>query len=133
MAKRKADHVPAPAKVEKYTTSLKVKLTAEEVADRADRAAAVLADRDRKEDEQKAANKHAKSIIESLEAELRTLSGEVRNRSTYSQVACERRYDYALGLVTEIRLDTFETLNQRSMTDGERQMALPFDDDNSDD
>jgi hypothetical protein len=119
---------PAPAdeKRESYQTTLKVELTTAEVADRADRAAAKLAERDQKEAEWKAQSKHMKSVIEELEAELRTLSGEVRTRSTYSPVSCERVFNYDAGTLREQRLDTGEVLCERGLTDAEKQRELPF-------
>jgi hypothetical protein len=127
MAKKKdGATVSVTEKKESYRATLKVELTTEQVADRADQAAAKLAERDRKEDEWKAQSKHMKSVIEQLEADLRTLSSEVRNRSTYSLVDCQRVYDYESGLLRETRLDTGELLNERAMTDTENQPDLPF-------
>jgi len=113
-------------KTEKFVTQLKVQLTTQEIADRADRAAAMIADRDNKEEELKAHSKHQKSIIEQIDAEMRLLQSEVRNRSTYRQVECERQYDFNAGKYREVRLDTFETVNERKLLESERQMELPF-------
>lgn len=128
MAKRKNDGngKAEDVKVEKYSTSLRVVLTPDEIADRADRAAQKLAERDSKEEEMKAAAKHAKGVIEMLEAELRQLSTEVRTRSTYAPVECERRYDYRAKTYTEVRLDTDETLTERPLTETELQRDLAF-------
>lgn len=116
-------------KTELYTTTLKTPLTAAEVAERADRAAVMIADRDQKEEELKAYSKHAKSIIEQIDAEMRQLQSEVRSRSAYKPVDCERQYDFNVGKMREVRLDTYETLNERKLLESERQMELPFDDD----
>jgi hypothetical protein len=113
-------------KTETYSANLKVQLTVEEVAERADRAAAKIAERDQKEEEQKAANKHAKSVIESIDAEIRLLSNEVRSRASWRETLCERRWDYKAGTVTEVRTDTDEEISSRRMTDSERQMELPL-------
>lgn len=112
------------SKTERYTQSLRVQLTPEEVADRADRAAQKLNERDEKEADMKAATKHAKGVIEEIEAQMRQLSTEVRTRSTYRMVDCERVYDYGRGVVEERRLDTFEVLSSRAMTEAERQREL---------
>lgn len=117
-----------PDKSECYSTELKCELSAAEVAQRADRAATVLAARDEKVAEAKAAAKHAKGVVETLESELRTLSGEVRSRATFRRVECERRYNYRRGLVTVTRLDTRSVVEERKMTEVERQMHLPFPD-----
>jgi hypothetical protein len=111
---------------ESYTASLKVNLSPGEIADRADRAAQMVAERDAKEEEHKAAAKHSKSVIEALDAEIRRLSNEVRTRSTYAQVECRRVYDYEGGRFREIRTDTGETIGDRPLTDSERQRRLPF-------
>lgn len=115
-------------RVESFTRNCRVELTPKELAERADRAAHVLCVRDGKEADRKAANTAAKSQIEELEAELRKLSGEVRDKATYTAVECERRYDYKLGQVVEKRLDTSEVLYSHAMTDAERQMPLELGD-----
>jgi hypothetical protein len=114
-------------KTERFSRSLRITLTAEEVAERADRAAHVLGQRDQKEDDRKAANTAAKSQIEELEAELRRISSEVRDKATYGPVECERRYDYRLGRVVEVRTDTDETIHERAMTIEEKQLDLDID------
>ena len=113
-------------KVQKFATSLRVQLTPEEIADRAERAAHKLNERDDKEAELKAAQKHAKSIVEQLEAELRQLSNEVRTRSTFRSVDCERHYDYKDAMIREVRLDTAEVFFERKMNYEESQRELPF-------
>jgi hypothetical protein len=81
MSKTKAKPKGTPdTRAETYMATLRVELTTEQVADRADR-------------EQKAAAKHAKSVIESLDAEIRKLSHEVRTKSTYLPVECRREWD----------------------------------------
>ncbi len=111
---------PQP-KIDKFTTSLRVQLTPDEVADRADEAAHKLAERDEKEADMKAQQKHAKSEIDELEASFRRLSNEVRSRCTYKPIECERRFDYVAGKVIETRTDTGELINERAMREEERQ------------
>jgi hypothetical protein len=134
MAKSQKNQVPN-VKREKYTTSLKVQLTPEQIADRAHRAAGKLNERDEKEDELKAHAKHAKGVIEQIEAEMRQLSGEVYRGTSYAPVDCERVYDYAAGTLTETRLDTSAVVLSRKLNAGEMQRELPFkdaDDDSGD-
>jgi len=130
MAKKKKEDEKEKSrrKVEAFRQQLRVTLTTEEVASRADRAAHVLAERDQKEEEAKAAQKHLKSIIDNMEAEMRRLSNEVRDHATYQLVDCERVYDYETGRVSEIRKDTGESVNERAMTLEERQQELSFGD-----
>lgn len=118
-------------KVEEYTASLRIALTTEEVADRADRAAGLIEDRDRKENEQKAAASHAKSIVAAIDAEIRKLSNEVRTKSTYGPVGCERRLDYRARTLIEVRLDTGEELSRRNLTIAELQRELPYAEDSA--
>lgn len=115
-----------PPKIQRYTTNLKVQLTPAQIADRSDRAAQAMADRDAKEEEMKAAQKHAKSVIEELDGAIRKLLGEVRSKSTYQPVECERRYLYEKRVVQDVRLDTGEVVDQRPMTESELQPSLAF-------
>lgn len=126
-AEGKSSAVP-PVKIEQYMSNLKVVLTKEEIADRADRAAGLLQDRDTKEEEQKARAKAEKAVIESIESELRRVSNEVRTKATYQDVQCERRYVYDKSKVQEWRLDTGEMISERDMNETEKQRDLPFDD-----
>ncbi len=116
-----------PPKVEKFQRSLRVELKPDEIAASADRAAQLLAERDSKEEEQKAQAKHAKSVIESLDAELRRLSNEVRTKATYRDVSCERIFDLRTKTLVEKRSDTDEVLFERPLTDVEcqRELDLP--------
>lgn len=113
-------------KVEKFSQNLKVTLTPHEIAVRADRAANLVSLVQEKDEERKAANKHAQGEIDQLTAELSQLSNEVRTRATYKQVECERRFVYADGVMRETRLDTFDLLNTRKLTEHEMQPDLPF-------
>lgn len=135
MAKKQAtgnpeEKEPAPPadRVERFTTTLKCGLSPDEVATRADRAANLVSRIGEKTDEAKAAAKHAKSEVDQLNSELRTLSSEVASRVTYRSVECERRYVFAEGLLRETRLDTSDMINSRKMTEAERQLQLPLDD-----
>jgi hypothetical protein len=111
-------------KIINYTCNLKVILKAAEIADRADRAAQLLEERDGMEEQLKAQVKHVKSIIDEKDARLRKLSNEVRTRSTYTDVKCERRLDFAKGILECVRTDTGEVLESRRLNDAEMQMEL---------
>lgn len=115
-----------PVRISRIAKALRIELTAEEVADRAQRAAHILSERDEKESAQKAQQKHAKSQIEELEAELRRLSNEVRDRATYTQVECEERHNYKRRKVVVVRLDSNEVIEERDMTNAESQRELDF-------
>lgn len=119
---------PPPVKIEPYMTNLRCKLSVEQVADYADRAATLLADRDSKEDDQKARAKQAKSELEAVEAELRRVSNIVRTKAIYEDIQCERRFVYETKKVQEWRLDTGEMMSERDMNAHETQMGLSFND-----
>lgn len=123
------DKTNSEVKIERFERNLRVKLTDKEVAERANRAAHLVAECDQKDEEREAANKHAKAQLAELEAEMRKVSTEVRDGATYRGVTCERRYIYRTGTVQEVRTDTGDTLSERAMTDMERQMGLDLDDD----
>src|ERR1022692_244375 len=109
MAKKKPDEKPREnIKREKFSQSLKVMLTQEEIADRADRAAFKVAAIQGKEADLKAVTQHHKGLIESDKAELSMLSKEVRDKSTYRQIDCEKQFDFNEGKVRVIRLDSGE-------------------------
>lgn len=117
---------PEDIKREPFRQELQVKLTAAEVADRAQRAAHLIADHDAQEStfkEQAAANK---LVLKRIGSEMRKVSEEVRSGSTYREVACERVYNWTDGSVKDIRTDTGETIKERGMTEAERQKSLPF-------
>lgn len=126
--KKEKKRRPAPDRSQKFMQTLRCVLSPAEVADRADRAAAMIDERDKKDDEMKAAQKHAKSVIESMDTDIRSLSTEVRTRSTYRGVECERQFLYSEQMLREIRLDTGEVVHERRLTDSEMQMEL-FEDD----
>lgn len=77
MAKRKSETPKPPTmKVESLMRELKVQLSPPEVAERADRAAKLLEDRDHEEAELKAHASHVKSKIAAMESEMRHLRTE---------------------------------------------------------
>ena len=109
-------------KIERLTRTLRVELSLGEVAKRADRCAHVVAEREGKAEEAKTATAHIKARIKELDAELRSLSNEVRDKAKYTEVDCERRYNYRLGTIAVVRLDTNATVDERPMTGPERQL-----------
>lgn len=112
-----------------FTRELECALTREEVEEKAQEAASLLERRDQKEADLKEQQKRWKNEISQLDVEHRIVSSEVRSKSTVRPVECERVFDYDAGKVREVRLDTFETLHTRNMTDSERQRDLDLGDD----
>ncbi len=115
-----------PVKVERFQRNLKVALTEAQQLDRARRAAEIAGEVGNKEAERDAAKKHVNAQIEELQAEQQRLNGEIRDRATYKDVACERRFNYRLGTVGEYRTDTNELIpgTERALSDRERQIEL---------
>lgn len=113
-------------KVERFSESLPCILTPEQLADRANRSAHLVEDRDHLDEELKAVNKTEKSKIAKVESEIRSLSNEVRTRTTYREVRCERRYNYTTGRICEVRIDTGEVISDREMNDAKKQRDLEF-------
>jgi hypothetical protein len=122
--KESAEKKPTPIKIESFVRELKVSLKREEIEERAERAAHLVAQRDLREEEIKEDTKRQKSALATIDGEIRSLSNQVRDKITYKDVPCERRYLYDEKLVKEIRLDTLEVVHERAMTEGELQRDL---------
>jgi hypothetical protein len=99
----------------------------------AHRAAHLLEQHDLKEAEFAEERKRQKSVLTDMLTELRRLNGEIRDKSTYRPVQCERRYLYDQGKLVEIRCDTGEVISDRPLTEQEKQRELPFDQQKGDD
>jgi len=113
-------------KTEAFERTLPVRLADNEIADRADRAAHLLAKRDDCEASMKAAAAHAKAQIKEIEAELRKLSTEVRDKTTYRPVACTRFFHYPARRLVEKRDDTGTEIFERQLFESELQVELPL-------
>jgi hypothetical protein len=122
--KQSAEKKPTPVKIESFVRELKCSLKREEIEERAERAAHLVAQRDLREEEIKEETKRQKSALATIDGEIRSLSNQVRDKITYKDVPCERRYLYDEKLVREIRLDTLEVVHERAMTEGELQRDL---------
>jgi hypothetical protein len=129
MAKKKKpeNQQPDDVKIEPFRQNLPVILKREEVEQRAQRAAHLVADHDVKAAQFKDQAAENKRALAALETQIRELSGEVRSGKTYLDVQCERVFNWTKGTVTDIRKDTGEALSERAMTEAEKQKALPFD------
>lgn len=115
-------------RVERIVRTLRCDLTPDEVSERGDRAAHLLAKRDEKDADRKAAQSQMGAQIKELESELRRVSTEVRDRAAFRPVECEVRFDYARGRVITVRLDTGAQIDERPMESHERQAPLPIGD-----
>jgi hypothetical protein len=100
-----------------------------------DESAALAKDLSRKVKEVEDAEARKKAVAAQLKAELeqvlndqRVLAGKLRDGYEYRDIKCEETKDYIHGLVTLVRLDTGEVVNERAMTVDERQQTLPISD-----
>jgi len=109
---------------EPFSRQLSCQLTREEVEERARESAQLLERRDQFDDELKSAQKSGKARLTEMEAELRRLATEVRDRAVLRLTQCERRLDYDAGTVSEVRGDTGEFIQTRKMTEEEKQREL---------
>jgi hypothetical protein len=112
-------------KVERFRSRLRVLLPRDAVAERADRMAHVIGERENLVAQAKAATAHLKAQIKEKDAEIGALSAQIRDKAEYAEVECERRHHYRAGTIVEVRLDTDETTFERAMTFSERQLDLP--------
>lgn len=111
----------------KYTDIQRVRLTDEELIERAQEQSRTLQTIEEMENDLKTKAQHAKAAIAEREADVKRLAVEIRDRATYRPVDCERIFDYRRGLVIEVRLDTGEQISERPMTYAEKQRELPLD------
>lgn len=115
---------PSPVKIEPFSQNLAVALSTKELAERSDRAAHVMADRDQARLAFAEEKKATRTRINQMGLEIRSLLAEVREKVTYREVACERRFIYAEKIVRDVRLDTGDTLTERPMSEQESQREL---------
>jgi hypothetical protein len=104
---------------------LEVKLTREEVEQRAKELARTIKEHDRVDEERKAAAASAKVKIDELNAQVRKLGRAVELGTEFQDVACEWFADQRRMVMNLVRLDTHEVVSTRSMTSEERQLEFP--------
>jgi hypothetical protein len=107
-----------------YELTLPVKLTEEQVADRAQKLAAIEPEIRSVIEGKKQAAAEYKSRETALEATRDTLARQVRERSEMQRVECERRLDGRD--VVETRLDTGDEVSRRRATPEESQGELAW-------
>lgn len=113
------------AKGKQEIRPLEVKLTREEVEQRAKELARTIKEHDRIDEERKAAAASAKVTIDQLNTNIRKLSRAVEFGTEFQDVACEWVADQRRMVMNLVRLDTNETVSTRSMTNEERQLEFP--------
>lgn len=113
-------------KVEKFHRALRRSLSSDEIVDIAQRSARLASEIEQQEEELKTSTKHAKARIDELAAEKRRLELEIVDGGRLEEAQCERRTIYRLGVVQEVRCDTGQILNERPLSDRERNLELPL-------
>jgi len=130
--KKTDDKASEPTRINKFQQRLPVMLTEKELLGAGDRAAHLAKEAHEAEEARKEADATAKATVKRLQNESEALLATVRDKREYRLVPCERRFDFRLGKVTEIRVDTGEQLSERPMRDDERQTELGLGDDRLD-
>jgi hypothetical protein len=121
-----------PTRIDKFQQRLPVMLTEKELLGAGDRAAHLAKEAHEAEEARKEADATAKATVKRLQNESEALLATVRDKREYRLVPCERRFDFRLGTVTEVRVDTGEQLEERAMRDDERQVDLGLEGDDED-
>lgn len=117
---------PDDVVVTPHRRELLVGLTREQVEDRASELSMLIASYDIEDAQAKERAKHDKMKLRDMNTDLRRLGNVVRDKCEKKLVPCERRMNFTQGRVTDVRLDTGDVLEERDMTDDERQKGLPF-------
>jgi len=109
--------------------TLPCKLDAEGIAAAAGKLAKANQAMESLEAEKKATMSGFTARKNALLSEVHTLSQQVTDGVVMQNVECELQLNYTTMRATLIRLDTQEVVEERAMTDEEKQMDLPFDGD----
>ena len=106
------------------TRVLDVKLTRDEIEQRAKELAATVKERDRVDAERKALASTAKLRIDDLNAKIRALSNTVETGKEMQDVECRWEPDPMRLRMNLVRCDTGGVVSTRDMTKDERQIEL---------
>lgn len=108
----------------KITQKLSVKLSPEELGQKADELAATCQEINSEEMDQETAKKQMKAKLTEMEGRRDRLVSVVSSKREYKDVEVEVRITNDATKVVEVRLDTGEIVNERPPRDEERQPAL---------
>jgi len=104
--------------------TIDVPLTRDDITEMADRIAKLDEQVDTVKNEKKASTAKCNGILKGIEAEIKHKLKCIRNRSVSREFACNVEYDYETGKVTYRDADTGKILEERDMTNEERQLSL---------
>lgn len=111
-----------------FQRQLSCTLTRDQLLVKGSEQASYLSQRDGIEASLKAAQKAGKAQIDEVEASMRRVAGEIRDRAELRLVGCTRVHDWEHGTVTEYRDDTGEEVSSRRMGEDEKQREMDFGD-----
>ena len=106
------------------TRMLPCKLTDAELLSRGREAAELLARRRQAEADKKDQMSAIKATMDGLEADITRVIKELQSGEQYREVAVDVDKDYRRKLVTTVRKDTGEIVEERGMTPAELQLEL---------
>lgn len=107
------------------TEHLPCPLTDEEWSERSEHCARLIAERDTYAEEAKREAKAVKEELAGMDAQIRGLSREIRDRRTWRDVQVRVEPDYEAGVMETTRCDTGEVIRTRPLTLDEKQQKLP--------
>lgn len=108
----------------KITRNMKVKLNDQELREMGDKVAFLASDIKAKKREKKQFMQQNKADTDELEVRREGYEQKIRERSEYRMIECEQVYNYALGTVAVVRLDTKEEVSCRAMSAAERSNTV---------
>lgn len=111
--------------VKRFTKQLRCTLTQDERLQRADELAKAHQEVEAEELRQKEIKSQLKAELEAKQATRSSVAHIVASGAEYRPVDVEQVYDYLVCRVYATRLDTGERIEDRRMTEDERQMPLP--------
>lgn len=96
-------------------------------AEVANKLAAAIQQLESIEGQKKAADAGFNGQMKSIQQQIHTLSYKVINNEEMRSIVCDLQLNYTKQTATLIRTDTNEVVQERPMTDEEKQMDLDFD------
>jgi hypothetical protein len=113
-----------------FTRPLKCDLTRSELNAKSDEMAQLVEEAEKAEDAKKDFNAKQKELLDGIGGKIRTLARQIRTRSEERAVECREEPHLERNMISVIRLDTCEIVEDRKMREEERalllQAELPF-------
>lgn len=116
---------PPPIHRKECKELLKHTFTPSERAEIADAMARGVQERDAAQNTLKTATANLKAAVASAEARVTEEAARLNTGWELRQTKCEKVFDYGSATVRLVRLDTYETVWERSLSDEERQTEFP--------